>query len=145
MTWDAFLVCGRIQGVVKDNCTLKVGEWEIKGVPQAVRSEQGTRSGHPVCVPVPSPVQLPLHPFEKVGFGRVVNEKSGVVCSEKHDSRGLTVSLGINLMRESQLRKHARESTSHSFPVRCFTCRIRSRAIPKLKVLDPFEYSKYII
>jgi hypothetical protein len=94
--FTSYLVCGRIQGVVKDNCTLRVGEWEIKGIPQAVRSEQGTRSGHPVCVPVLSPVQLPLHPFEKVGFGRVVNEKSGVVCSEKHDSRGLTVSLGIN-------------------------------------------------
>jgi hypothetical protein len=83
------LVCGRIQGVVEDNCTLRVGEWEIKGIPQAVRSEQGTRSGHPVCVPVLSLAQLSLHPLEKVGFGRVVNENSGVVCREKHDSRGL--------------------------------------------------------
>jgi hypothetical protein len=65
--------------VVKDNCILRVGEWEI---PQAVRLEQGTRSGHPVCVPVLPLVQLPLHLLEKVGFGRVVNENSGVVCSE---------------------------------------------------------------
>jgi hypothetical protein len=54
----------------------RVGEWEIKGIPEAVRSEQGTHSGHPVCVPVLSPAQLPLHPLEKVGFGRVVNENS---------------------------------------------------------------------
>jgi hypothetical protein len=70
-----------MQGVVKDNCTLRVEEWEIEGIPQAVRSEQGTRSGHPVCVPVLSPVQLPLPPLEKVGFGRVVNKNSGVVVA----------------------------------------------------------------
>jgi hypothetical protein len=42
----------------------------------------------------------------------------------KHDSRGLVVSLGINLMRESQLPKHGRtHEKAHpcAFLVRSFT------------------------
>jgi hypothetical protein len=93
--------------VVKDNCMLRMGEWEVEGTPQGLRSEQGTRSGHPLCM---SPVQPLLPPSEGVGFGRVVNKKSGIVCSDDETGgrdilKNGSINAGLQLMVDKQLRK----------------------------------------